>query len=46
VDVTLPDVPTLRLPAAGFDKVRVTVTVVLSASLTTMLVRLRATSSV
>ena len=46
VEVTLPEVPVLRLPAATFDKVKVAVTLTLSRSPMTMSVRLRAVSSV
>ena len=46
VEVTAPDVPVVRLPAATSDKVSVTVTVALSTSVTTMLVRLSSVSSV
>src|SRR5262245_17799497 len=46
VDVTEPDVPVFKLPAAGLDNVSVTVTVGLSTSLTTISVRFSAVSSV
>ena len=46
VEVTEPEVPVSRLPAAGFDSVSVTVTFALSTSLTTISVRLSGVSSV
>ncbi len=46
VEVTAPDVPVFRLPAAALDKVSVTVTLALSTSLTTISVRLSGVSSV
>ncbi len=46
VEVTDPEVPVLRLPAAVFDSVSVTVTFALSTSATTMSVRFSAVSSV
>ena len=46
VEVTAPDVPVLRLPAATSDRVSVAVTFALSTSLATMLIRFNAVSSV
>src|SRR5688572_23965907 len=46
VEVTLPDVPVLRLPAAVVDSVNVAVTLALSASDATMSVRFSGVSSV
>jgi len=46
VDVTAPEVLVLRLPAARFERVSVTVTLGLSTSLTTMSVRFSGVSSV
>ena len=46
VEVTVPDVPVFKLPAATFDRVRVAVTLALSTSLATMSVRFSAVSSV
>jgi len=44
--VTSPEVAVFKLPAATSESVRVTVTLALSTSLTTMSVRLSAVSSV
>ena len=46
VEVTSPEVAVFKLPAARSESVRVTVTLALSTSLTTMSVRLSAVSSV
>src|ERR1043166_4324733 len=46
VDVTEPEVPVFKLPAAGLDRVNVAVTLALSASLITMSIRLSGVSSV
>ena len=46
VEVTAPEVPVVRLPAAVLDRVSVAVTVALSTSVATMSVRFFAVSSV
>ena len=46
VEVTAPEVPVFKLPAATFERVRVAVMVALSTSLATMSIRFSAVSSV